>query len=760
MRALVGLGLGLAVGSFGCQVLPQREVLCSDTERCEGQGGSGGPKITAPFVLGQPDDRSNFYPSGLNNPTAVALSPDGKLIVADRGHDRVLIWNSVPTQNQQPASVVLGQAELSIGPRTGAPNNGRSDLPDVYRLAVDGTQLIAASESRNFLAIFRPIPTANNLAYLFASDGGAGVSASTFSGASPGLAAGRMYVADRANSRVMLWNPAPNTGGSNSDAVLGQINAQGGTANAGGLGQGSLNLPDGSPSSDGTKLLVTDTANHRALLWTTLPNMKMDNPALVFGQANFTSNSANRGGLVDLGSMSSPMASALSASRMAVVDRGNHRVLLWNQHPTASGQAADIVLGQASVNGTQANGGGAVSGGGLDSPSAVATDGTRVVVADSGNHRVLIWNTWPTSNGAVASVVLGQPSLTSATPRGLYAKQTLFASPSGVARLGGRLVVTDMDAHRVLIFSGLPLDGTAQASVVIGQPSFDSSAPNNGGLSAVTLSSPRSAASDGTALAVADTGNNRVLIFRSPPSANQAAADLVLGQSSMTAGMANSGGASGGLRAPASVGMAGGKLYVADTGNHRVLIWNSLPTQNRQAPDVVLGQSNFNTTSANRGQGAAQANSLRSPGAVYTDGTSLFVSDVGNNRVLVWKTTSPMTGQAADLVIGQSNLTGSNSPVGASATVVSVPQGIAVYNGQLFVADAAFHRVLRFAAIPTQNAAVAVEAIGQPSLTAGSANNGGISSARVNTPIEVLATEAGLYIADSGNSRVLALPPQ
>ncbi len=228
----------------------------------------------------------------------------------------------------------------------------------------------------------------------------------------------------------------------------------------------------------------------------------------------------------------------------------------------------------------------------------------------------------------------------------------------------------------------------------------------------------------------------------------------------MTSGMANSGGASGGLRAPASVAMAGGKLYVADTGNHRVLIWNSLPTQNRQAPDVVLGQADLNSTAANRGSAGAQAGSLRSPGAVHTDGTSLFVSDVGNSRVLVWKTTAPTTGQAADLVLGQSNLTSSNSPVGASATVVSVPQGIGVYNGQLFVADAAFHRVLRFAAIPTQNAAVAVAAIGQPSLTAGNANNGGISAARVNTPIEVLVTDAGLYIADSGNSRVLALPPQ
>ncbi len=759
MRTLLGLGLGLGLGLCSCQVLPQREVLCSETDRCEGGGGTNGPKITAPFVLGQPDERSNFWPSGLNNPTAVALTSDGKLIVADRGNDRILIWNSVPTQNQQPANLVLGQAELSVGPRAGQPNNRRSDLPDVYRLTVDGSQLIAASEAANFSAFYRPLPTTNNIAYSFAFDGGTGISANTFSGASPGLAAGRLYVADRANSRVLLWSPAPTTGGGNSDAVLGQMNAQVGTANAGGLGQGSLNLPEGSPSSDGTKLLVTDTANHRALLWTTLPNMKMDTPSIVVGQAGFTSNTANRGGAADLGTLSAPIASALPTSRMLIVDRGNHRVLLWNQHPTASGQAADLVLGQSTGSGTSANPVGSPTASSLNTPNGVASDGTRVIVADSGNHRVLIWNSWPTSSGAAANVVLGQPQLTTATPRGLYAQKRLFATPVGVTRLGSRLVVTDADAHRVLLFSALPIDGTAEASVVLGQPSFDASTANNGGLSATSLSAPRSSASDGTALAIADTGNHRVLIYRSAPSQSGQAADLVLGQSSLSTGTANAGGAAAGLSSPSSVCMSGGRLYVADTANHRVLIWNSLPTQNGKAADVVLGQADFNATGANRGQASAQGGSLKSPAGVYSDGTSLWVSDTGNSRVLIWNTATPTNGQAADLVIGQLNLTRNTTPVGASATVVSMPQGLSVLSGQLYIADAAFHRVLRFASLPTRNTAVASEALGQPALTASGANNGGISAQRLNIPVEILATESGIYIADSGNSRIVALPP-
>ncbi len=752
--------LGLALGLCGCSLLSQKEVLCSDSNRCDGvpDGGAGGPQISAPFVLGQPDERSNFWSAGLSSPSAVGLTADGKLFVADRGHDRILIWTSFPTRSQQPANLVLGQAELSIGPRAGQPFDRRSDLPDVYRLTVDGTQLFAASEAKNTLFAFRSLPTTNNPAYSFFTEGGTGISASTFSGPSPGLAAGRLYLADRANSRVMVWNPAPTTGGSNANGVLGQINLQQGTVNSGGLDPSALNLADGSPSSDGTKLLVSDTANHRALLWSTLPAMKNDAPSIVLGQASFTANSANRGGAPDLGTLSSPIGGALSSNRLAIVDRGNHRVLLWNQHPTVLGQAADLVLGHTTASDVQANSGG-VSGSSLSAPSGVATDGTRLVVADSGNHRVLIWPTWPTASGAAASLVLGQPQLTSATARGLYVQRGLFASPSGLAQLGSRLVVSDSDANRVLIFDRLPLDASAQASLVLGQPSFDTLTANSGGLGASSLSAPRAVASDGTALAIADSGNHRVLIYRSPPSQNQAAADLVLGQSSLTGGTANAGGANIGLSAPGGVALAGGRLYVADTGNHRVLIWNSLPTQNGQPADIVLGQADLSSTMANRGLPNARGNGLKSPSSVYSDGTSLYVSDSGNSRVLIWNTPSPASGAAADLVLGQGSLTGGNPPAGATPTTLLLPQGIGSGGGQLYVADAGFHRVLRFSPLPSRSTAAAIGALGQSSLTASGANSGGISLSSLNTPGAVLVTATGLYIADTGNSRLLCLPP-
>ena len=49
----------------------------------------------------------------------------------------------------------------------------------------------------------------------------------------------------------------------------------------------------------------------------------------------------------------------------------------------------------------------------MKGPSGLYSDGTRLFVADKLNNRVLIWNAWPTANGQAADVVLGQAAMTS-----------------------------------------------------------------------------------------------------------------------------------------------------------------------------------------------------------------------------------------------------------------------------------------------------------------------------------------------------------
>jgi len=66
------------------------------------------------------------------------------------------------------------------------------------------------------------------------------------------------------------------------------------------------------------------------------------------------------------------------------------------------------------------------------------------------------------------------------------------------------------------------------------------------------------------------------------------AADLILGP----LGLEESGGPSF-LNHPMGVATDGVRLFVADTCNNRVLIWNSIPTTNYAPADVVVGQPDF-----------------------------------------------------------------------------------------------------------------------------------------------------------------------
>lgn len=82
-----------------------------------------------------------------------------------------------------------------------------------------------------------------------------------------------------------------------------------------------------------------------------------------------------------------------------------------------------------------------------------------------------------------------------------------------------------------------------------------------------------------------------------------------------------------------------GSLYIADTQNHRVLIYNTVPTANGAAADLVLGQPNFTTfvePDISQAKVDAKATNMLNPVAVTSDGVRLYVTDLGHNRVLVW----------------------------------------------------------------------------------------------------------------------------
>ena len=88
----------------------------------------------------------------------------------------------------------------------------------------------------------------------------------------------------------------------------------------------------------------------------------------------------------------------------------NNRVLIWNTFPTTNGQAADVVLGPAGLHLPDRR---PTTSSRMSSPTGVSSTGKQLFVADTSNSRVLVWNTCPTANGQPADVVLGQPDFTS-----------------------------------------------------------------------------------------------------------------------------------------------------------------------------------------------------------------------------------------------------------------------------------------------------------------------------------------------------------
>ena len=79
--------------------------------------------------------------------------------------------------------------------------------------------------------------------------------------------------------------------------------------------------------------------------------------------------------------------------------------------PVCGGQA-NLVLGQPDF--ISSNPG--ITSQGMNLPTAVASDGVHLAVADTSNNRVLLWNTIPTQMDQKADVVIGQKDFTSLKP--------------------------------------------------------------------------------------------------------------------------------------------------------------------------------------------------------------------------------------------------------------------------------------------------------------------------------------------------------
>jgi sugar lactone lactonase YvrE len=764
----------------------------------------------ADHVFGQPNFTSGTSNNGglsarsLYVPHGMALDAAGNLYVVDQLNHRVLVYYA-PLTTDATADQVFGQPNFtSRTSNNGGLSASSLNYPTGVALDAAGNLYVADAGNSRVLVYYAPLTTDTIADRVFgqpnftsSTSNNGGLSASSLYEPS-GVAldpAGNLFVADYGNHRVLVYY-APLTTDATADRVFGQPNFTSRTSNNGGLSALSLYEPSGVALDAAGNLYVADQLNHRVLVY--YAPLTTDATAdRVFGQPNFTSRTSNNGGL-SASSLSYPSRVALGpAGNLYVADVGNHRVLAYDvptahAAPTLTAPAPTTVAAGSppfalTVTGSNFVAGSMVRVGGSDRPTTWLSS-TRLVAtltaadaAAGGPLAITVFTPAPgggttslinlplysrARHDAMADVVQGQPGFITNTLNhpALTGAQRL-RGPLGVAvhAPSGRLFVADTDNHRVLSWPNAPALANSQpADLVLGQPSFFTATPNAAGLSARSLKAPGSVALDEQGnLYVADTQNHRVLVYMAPLSSGMAASHVFGQGGSFTMALNNNGGLSANsLSTPTGVAVdEQGNLYVADLGNHRVLVYNT-PLSSGITADRVFGQPNFTSGTANNG--GISASSLHYPtGATVDRAGSLYVADSGNNRVLQYD--GPLTTDTvADRVFGQPSFAaGIANNGGRSANSLSSPWDVATDPlGNLYVADLGNQRVLAYDQ-PLATDSTADQVFGQPNFTAGSANNGGLSASSLNGPQSVaLDARGSLFVADAGNHRVLAYDPQ
>ncbi|MCW5983277.1 MAG: hypothetical protein KIT09_34620 [Bryobacteraceae bacterium] len=409
-----------------------------------------------------------------------------------------------------------------------------------------------------------------------------------------------------------------------------------------------------------------------------------------------------------------------------------------------TGQGARLVVGQttftAQESGVSPTLLGAVSGLAYANNMLFVSDANRLN-AEPLNHRALIYKNvsgklpapadpFPV-NGVrcqvcvgVADLALGQKDRETGELKVTNADS--LRVPVGIASDGVRLAIADTDNNRVLIWDHIPTTDGEPANVVVGQEDFQKAVSTGFNPTARSLKGPQGVWIQDGRLFVADTSNNRILIWNSIPTQNNTPADVVLGQRDFTSFVqpdltqAELAPKADTLLTPVSVTSDGQRLYVADLGHNRVLIWNGIPTQNQAPADIVVGQPDFETAISNNARGVCESDgedadgnplyparcaaTLDFPRFALSDGRMLFIADGGNDRVLVFNQLPAQNGAAADAVLGQINekvnlVSDSAFPEDvSSAGTVRTPQSLAWDGANLYVSDPFNRRVMVFTA--------------------------------------------------------------
>ncbi|CAF1460491.1 unnamed protein product, partial [Rotaria sp. Silwood1] len=285
-----------------------------------------------------------------------------------------LQWNSIGT-------TVAGIGTPGVRPQ---------ELTGPEAVFVDPFNTLVISDSRNNRIQRWVVGAAQGVTVAGQAGGGAGAGANqlNFPEGVVVLPNGDIYVADAGNNRVQFW---PAGGG-----PVGTL------PNPPGAGQPALTNPSGiTYDRVGNRLFVTDVNNNRVIQYT-LPNPVS---GVVVAGPNIAPNPLVR---------PSGIYFDAASNSLVIANRGANNILQWflatNTFTVVAGSPAGVAA--AAFPNTQLNF--------LTVPSDVTSSlNGNIIVADSGNHRIMLFPPGPPTDGSKNGRVIAGTGVRGATPNQL-----------------------------------------------------------------------------------------------------------------------------------------------------------------------------------------------------------------------------------------------------------------------------------------------------------------------------------------------------
>ena len=363
-------------------------------------------------------------------------------------------------------------------------------------------------------------------------------------------------------------------------------------------------------------------------------------------------------------------------------------------------QAADIVIGQNSFSNDYES----TNDRGLYHPTGLNLiedfGNTSLLITDTGNNRIVRYDTIPTSNYAPNSALFGQPNNES---RDSGNTNDRLDYPMEATYSGGRIYIADSNNERSISLTENDFSTTGQAGSIVGKENFNQgslgecSGKNlnaNYGLEVVKNN-------NGTYWMVTEADKNRVMIWHRQSQSAGATASYVLGQDNFYSCAQRNPNSEGlnAISSPSGIWSNGEKLIVASQRDRRLLVWNEFPTNTGDQPDFQLGQENEFLGENDPESNAPIQQAYDYPAAVGGNDHQICITDTGLDRVTIWYDLPESNDDLADVVIGQVDFNTQSFNGGTTSQSLRNPKGCDISMEQLFISDSSGNRVLIYNAL-------------------------------------------------------------